>query len=329
MTMCATSLILLAILAQAAPLTADPQAKAQAQELLGQGSKLYQQGDVAGALEKFEAAYVTFPSPKLMFNIGQADRDLGRPVEAIEAFQRFLAEASDASPETLADAHKSVAELRKKLGKVRIDCDTAGAEVSVDGKTVGVTPLPELIWTTPGRHQVAAIHVSAAPTIETVDVEAGSTRTVALRLIPLVAPVAPAPAPASEAAPTLGLQAPPPTSPSPSNTSEGWLLGRKWTWVAAGSTVLLAAGAITAGVLMKSKFDSLRNSCGAGNPDRPGCTQSDIDSVSSRQTTANVFWALAGAAAVTTGVLFYFEGRPVSVAPVAGGTTGALARMQF
>jgi hypothetical protein len=99
--------------------------------------------------------------------------------------------------------------------------------------------------------------------------------------------------------------------------------------VAAGSTVLLAAGAITTGVLMKSKFDSLRSSCGAGNPDRPGCSQSDIDSVSSRQTMANVFWVLAGAAAVTTGVLFYFEGRPVGVAPVAGGATGFIAAVRY
>ena len=99
--------------------------------------------------------------------------------------------------------------------------------------------------------------------------------------------------------------------------------------MAAGSTVLLAVGAITAGLLMDSKFDSLRSSCGAGNPARPGCSQRDIDSVSSRQTTANVFWGLAAAAAVTTGVLFYFEGQPVTVAPIAGGMTGATARVGF
>jgi len=64
-------------------------------------TKLYQQGDVGGALEKFNAAYAAYPSPKLMFNIGQANRDLSRPVEAIEAFQRFLAEATDASPRRL------------------------------------------------------------------------------------------------------------------------------------------------------------------------------------------------------------------------------------
>jgi hypothetical protein len=99
--------------------------------------------------------------------------------------------------------------------------------------------------------------------------------------------------------------------------------------VAAGSTVVLAVGAVTAGLLAQSKFDSLRSSCGAGNPARPGCPQSDIDSVTSRQTMANVFWGLAGAAAVTTGVLFYFEGRPVTVAPVAGSSTGFIAAMKF
>ena len=75
--------------------------------------------------------------------------------------------------------------------------------------------------------------------------------------------------------------------------------------------MLLAVGAVTAWPRDESKFDSLRSSCGAGNPARPGCTQSDIDSVSSRQTTANVFWGLAAAAAVTTGVLFYLEGNPL------------------
>ena len=69
--MCATSLVLLAILAQTSPLTADPQAKAQAQELLGQGTKLYAQGDVAGALEKFNAAYAAYASPKLNDVTGQ------------------------------------------------------------------------------------------------------------------------------------------------------------------------------------------------------------------------------------------------------------------
>ncbi|MGO9662862.1 MAG: hypothetical protein ACLP66_06070 [Polyangia bacterium] len=320
--MFATSLVLLAIVAQTSPLTADPQAKAQAQTLLGQGTKLYEQGDVAGALEKFDAAYAAYASPKLMFNIGQCNRDLSRPVEALEAFEKFLESAADSSPDMIADARKSVAQLQKKLGRIQVNCETAGAEVSVDGKSVGLAPLPDPMWATPGLHQVTAKHASAAPAIEDVDVTAGSVSTVTVRLAPVAVPVAVS---APKAAPDFDLQA----TSRPSGASEGWWLGRKWTWVAAGSTVLLAAGAVTAGLAMKSKFDSLRSSCGAGNPARPGCTQSDIDSVSSRQTTANVFWGLAAAAAVTTGVLFYLEGQPVTVAPVAGGLTGALARVGF
>ena len=320
--MCTTSLILLTILAQATPLTPDPQAKAQAQALLSQGTKLYDQGEVAGALEKFQAAYAAFPSPKLMFNIGRANRDLGRPGEALGAFEKFLAGAPDASPETIANANKSAAELRGMLGRIRIDCETAGAEVSVDGRSVGLTPLLDPIWATPGRHQVTAKQAGAAPAIEDVDVTVASVSTATMRMHPLVVSVA---APAPAAAPAFDLQ----VASRPSGASEGWWLGRKWTRVAAGSTAILAAGAVTAGLAAQSKFDSLRSSCGVGNPANHGCTQSDIDSVTSRQTMANVFWGLAGAAAVTTGVLFYFEGQPVTVVPVAGGMTGFIATMRY
>jgi hypothetical protein len=323
--MCATSLIVLAILAQASPLNADPQSKAQAQALLGQGTKLYEQGDVAGALEKFNAAFAAYPSPKLMFNIGQANRDLSRPVEAMEALEKFLEGAPDASPETIADANKSVAELRKKLGKIRVDCETPGAEVSVDGKSVGLTPLPDLIWTTPGRHQLTASRAGATPAIENVEVAAGSVNSVTMRLLPLATPVIAAPVPVPKPAPEVKLE----TAPPPSDASQGWWLGRKWTWIAAGSTVLLAAGAITAGMLMQSKFDSLNGSCGSASGKTTGCSQSEIDSVSSRQTMANVFWGLTAAAAVTTGVLFYVERRPVTVAPMAGGITGFSAAVRY
>jgi hypothetical protein len=42
-----------------------------------------------------------------------------------------------------------------------------------------------------------------------------------------------------------------------------------------------------------------------------------------------VFWGLTAAAAATTGVLFYFEGEPVSAAPMAGGATGFVASVRY
>jgi hypothetical protein len=111
--------------------------------------------------------------------------------------------------------------------------------------------------------------------------------------------------------------------------SSGWWLGRKWTWVAAGSTVVLAGAAAIVGWRMQARFDELKSSCGRGSVEQLGCDDSDIDSVHTRMVTANVLWGLAGAAAVTTGILFFVEGRRVAVAPMAGGATGMLARMEF
>jgi hypothetical protein len=142
-------------------------------------------------------------------------------------------------------------------------------------------------------------------------------------------PIPPLPSPSpvvASSSPTLDLVA----SPAPSATSDGgWWLGRRWTWVAAGSTVLLGAGAITAGLAMRSKFDSLDKSCGYGSGHLPSCSDSDIAAVHSRQTAANVLWGLTGAAAVTTGVLFYLEGRPIRLAPLAGATTGLIATVRY
>jgi len=328
--MCTTSLVMLAVLAQLAPPTTDPQAKARAQDLLSEGSRLYGDHDYAGALEKFNAAYAAYPSPKLLFNIGQASRDLGRPVEALEAFEKFLANDTDASSETAADARKAVAELKGNLGRLLVHCETAGAEVRLDGRSVGVTPVPELIWATPGRHQVTASHAQGGLALENVEVTKGVVQVLTLRLRSIAGspPVAPLPAPAV-AVPAVARDSAPEPSPRPVAVSRGWWMGRTWTWVAAASTVLLAAGSVAAGASMQSKYDSLNASCGRASATQPGCSESDVSSVTARRNLANALWGLTGAAAVTTGLLFYVEGRSVSVSPVAGELTGALARVAF
>jgi len=325
--------ILVALLAQASPMNASPEAKTKAKVMLNEGSALYKSGDYAGALDKFKEAHATYASPKIWFNIGQANRDLRRFEEAMTAFEKFLIGASDASPEAIADARKAVAELKPKLGKVRIECQTPGAEVNIDGKVVGQAPLPDPIWVMPGRHQITALSAEAQPAVETVNVVAGTESLVELEpsSFPVAVPVGP-PAPATvDRSPlkenpyeTFSL-----TQPKAREQQNGWWLGCKWTWVAAGSTVVFATTAAIAGLMMQSKFDSLRSSCGRASTSRVGCTQSDVDSVNLRKNTANVFWGLTAAAAVTTGVLFYFEGQPVTVTPLAGEVTGLLASVRY
>jgi hypothetical protein len=246
------SIVLLVLLAQASSPTPDTEAKATAQALLNEGSRLYGEGDYAGALENFDTAYAAFPSPKLMFNIGQANRDLGRPVEALHAFEKFLANEINASPETTADARRSLSELREKLGRIRIDCQTADAAVSIDGKSVGMTPLPEPVWATPGRHQVTANHAHAAVALENVDVSAGGLYTVTLLLHLLGDPVVAAPAaqtPPANATPDLTSI---PVAPTQSSSVQP--LYKKW-WVWTGVGAVVVGGTVTAFLLAHRSND--------------------------------------------------------------------------
>ena len=322
MTLNTMSILLLAWLAQSAAPAKETENRARAKALLGEGSSLYKKGDYVGALEAFEAAYAAFPSPKLWYNIGQANRDLGRPVEALSAFEKFVGLASDASTSALEDAKSSMEILRKKLGQVRVECALAGTEVSLDGKRLGQTPLPGTLWATPGHHQITATYPGAPIVIENPEIRAGMLQTVVVHMAQTAPPVGTAP---------LQLGAGTVDSPAkPSlRTEPGWWLGRKWTWVTAGSAVLLAGSAAIVGGLASSRFNDLKKSCGSGSANWAGCKDSDIDSLQTRMTTANVLWGLAGATAATAVVLFFVEDHAVTAAPMLGEGRGMLAKVEF
>ena len=102
--------ILVSLLAQAAPgAGAAPQSKEKAQAAAQGGERPVQAVGLRGGPAEVRAAYALYPSPKLQFNIAQADRELGRTVGAVEAFEIFLMQAPDAAPELAAEARQSLA----------------------------------------------------------------------------------------------------------------------------------------------------------------------------------------------------------------------------
>lgn len=337
------SLIVIATLAQAAaPSPVNPQAKARAKALLGEGTRLYDKGEFAPALEKFNQAYTEYASPKLLYNIGQTQRALGRFAEAMESLERFLLDPPEDSPEMTSDAHTAMAEIQAKLGRLRIECNVTRAEISVDGKMVGLAPLQDMLWAEPGRHQVTARHPDMIPVVQDVDVAVGSIRNVELILLSLAAPadpVVPAKHKVTEGQRALAARdAQASTLPRPeaavarlNSNDDASAHGHTWTWVAAGSTVALVGAATVLSIVMQSKYDSYNKSCGSlsGNWPASGCSESQISTVTDLRNAANVFWALSGAAAVGTGILFFVEGRRVDVAPIAAGSPGLTARMSY
>lgn len=244
--------VLVAVFAHVAALPApashpgDAAAKAKAQVLLRQGTALFEAGDHAGALEEFQAEYFVFPSPKLWFNIGEAERKLGQDVEAVDAFERFLADASDAPGQSSTEALQSVSELKARLGRIAVECRPAGCDVRLDGKRVGETPLSKPAWVMPGKHQVEVRHAGLPSVMQVVEVRAGAVRNLSLDVRPIDRQVdltATAPAavtvPSPMVTPVTGDVSIPATADDRSSMTHRW-----WFWAAIGTAAVLGIGII-------------------------------------------------------------------------------------
>jgi len=85
---------------------------------------------------------------------------------------------------------------------------------------------------------------------------------------------------------------------------------RTLRWVGAGLTLALVGGAIAMGLSASSRFDDLKNTCGATTS---GCSSGQIDGVKSRALVTNILWGAAGVAALGTGIVFYLTPRASAV----------------
>jgi hypothetical protein len=107
---------------------AEDAATRDAKKHYAKGDKLFALGKFDQALVEFEAAYEAKPLPKLLFNIGQAHRNLDHYDQAIFAFRKYLREVPDAdnreAVEKLIDdleARQAAAEERERERQAELD----------------------------------------------------------------------------------------------------------------------------------------------------------------------------------------------------------------
>jgi tetratricopeptide (TPR) repeat protein len=151
----------------AAPGRADEgDARAQALALLHDGNEKLDQRLFLEALDRFERAYALFPSPKLHFNIAQALNELGRPVEALAHYERYVHEVKEEeSPDNWRTAHEQIFRLEGAVARVEIQTNIADAQVTVDGKPVGTTPLDAPVRLMPGPHAIVVARAGYEQTV--------------------------------------------------------------------------------------------------------------------------------------------------------------------
>jgi hypothetical protein len=301
----------------------------QATALQAEGLRLMQKGDNKAALAKFQEAYRLVPSPKIMFNMGRAHRNLGADIEALGEFERFLDESPYAPKESRDEAERAVESLRMRLAYIEVQADD-GAQVSIDSKDAGMAPLAKPVVVLPGPHEVHVEKPGMTPETRSVSPIAGQKVRVSVRLAsapPAQPPAPPVPVspsgpnpeglPSAMPAPAPGTPPPPPAmirQPTPVPPQHPWQVTAAWTSVGVG-TAALGFG-IAFQLLSAAKNTDFNNVTDAPNPSGlcnqklansgGGPCQNLVDEANNRFTLALVGYA-SSAVAFGAGLYFYLS----------------------
>jgi hypothetical protein len=192
-----------------------------ARERYAEGVKAYDAGRFEDARAAFLQTYALKRHPAVLLNLGQAELRSHHEDDAGNHLQQFLREHATATPDQRAAAEKGIAEAKHTTGTVIVNVDSPGADVSIDGNTVGKTPLVDPVFVKPGKHTVFAAFQgkTGAATIE-VKVGVATPANLTLGAGPAVPPPAPPvePPPAPPVAPPaqpVPVFVPPPANPMP------------------------------------------------------------------------------------------------------------------
>jgi hypothetical protein len=230
-----------ALMSSIAPVFAQADPKAAAQQKMAQGAQLLEQGQPAEALGLFKEAYELVQNPRYQYNIGVACQALGRDAEALQSFQTFVANAQGVRQEYIDDAHKQIDLLRERVAKVVVTSSVPGASVLVDGRDVGLTPLAQSLVLDAGEHRFIVRKLSFEPFERVVTLKRGDRLDLAADLRPNVVKPVERPA-AVVVAPAVPAE---PEAASP-------IYKRWWLWTAVGAAVVTG---VVLGVALHSRSE--------------------------------------------------------------------------
>lgn len=298
--------------ASSAPAATDRQETKRAKELFSAAQKLYQQRRYSEAIEKFEEAYVAKPHPVVYFNIGRCHEELGQAGPALKAYKSYLRLSPEAKDRNqVAD---TIAGLERKLRdqglqQLTVVTDPVGAQVEIDGKPAGVSPVTlELSF---GNHRLVAMLDGHQRIDRSISLAPGQASELNLSLVKGSEFKAPGDTPLAHGASSEprplepGIAAPPmvTVSDTPSASAPR---KRVWTYVVGGVAIAGLGAGVGLGVASEANAAAVRNGDN-GQPRPADEVQRLSDASKGLAMGANVSYGVAAAAAITAVVLFFVE----------------------
>jgi tetratricopeptide (TPR) repeat protein len=105
--------VLFALIGGSVVARADAASLAAAKAHYEEGTKRYNLGEYAPALDAFKAAYLAQPDPAFLFNIGQCQRQLGLFEQAEKSYRAFLRETPNLPGATRDQVQKLVGDMEQ------------------------------------------------------------------------------------------------------------------------------------------------------------------------------------------------------------------------
>lgn len=146
-----------------------------AKAALANADKAAKAKDWVKAQSEFRAAYQAAPSAQALNGLASASYELQAWGEAYESYDEFLKtypEAMGRGAKALAE--KRLKELDAKTGALTILVNESGADVSIDDKKIGASPVRALIRVATGAHVVKAVKPGFTAFEKSVDVGPGA-----------------------------------------------------------------------------------------------------------------------------------------------------------
>jgi PEGA domain len=156
--------------------------KAEALDRFNKGIKLFEQGAYEAALAEFRASRAKFPTRSALSNSAAALKKLGRFSEALEALEGLLSEFPTMPEPDKAAAQKEIAELKELIGYLVLELAETDAQVVVDGRELGKSPLSGPVRVSGGTHLVRIFKEGFAPFEKSVEVASKATLRVPVAL---------------------------------------------------------------------------------------------------------------------------------------------------
>lgn len=179
-----------------------------------------------------------------------------------------------------------------QVGTVNLMITERDADVLVDNRKIGKSPLPEPLRLKQGKHEIMVTKTGFGTFNQSIEVQAGKTQTVRAELVSGVA----------EGGDAGGGE-----PAGDSGGGGGSLFGGKrlLPTITMGAGLLTAAGGVVTALSAKKLHDQLEEKKKKGEP----IASQDIDTGKSRVTMTNILWGAGGAAAIGGAVWWYFAGQ--------------------